>query len=67
MNDRLLIKINFYLNKLFFSLDDSNFEGEKVFIMVHKNNYCRDSKRISIGGSPYNWSNVLITVEIAFG
>ena len=25
-------------------------KGKKVIIMVHENNNCRDSKRISIGG-----------------
>ena len=45
VNDLLLIKINYK-----FTLDNSNSEGKKVIITVHKNNYCRDNKRISIGG-----------------
>ena len=34
--------------KLQFTVDDSNSEAEKVIIIVHKNNYCRDNKIITI-------------------
>ena len=37
-------------NKPQFTLNYSNSEEEKVIIMVHKNNYCRDSKTILVGG-----------------
>ena len=37
-------------NKPQFTLNYSNSEEEKVIIMIHKNNYCRDSKTILVGG-----------------
>ena len=37
-------------NKPQFTLNYSNSEEEKVIFMVHKNNYCRDSKTILVGG-----------------
>ena len=45
VNDPLLIK-----NKLQSILDNSNSEGEKMIIMVHNNNFCRDGKIISTDG-----------------
>ena len=37
-------------NKLQSTLDESNFEGKKVIITVHKINYGRDSNRSGAGG-----------------
>ena len=56
-------------NELQFTLDDWNFEGDKVTIMLHKNKYFRISERISIGGidrlikCPYNGFHSLWLME----